>query len=141
MANLLIIKDLLKQRKISIRDFAAELGMTEQALQLLIRKNSTKIETLELIAQKLNIPVASFFEENIESKTTSSKPQVPSEFVEALFEERRRHDEERKRHDEMNAELIRQNGSLLRLLEEKEKTVVRTEVASTAVKSLSGLQE
>lgn len=48
---------------------------------------------------------------------------VPSEFVEALFEERRRHDEERKRHDEMNAELIRQNGSLLRLLEEKEKSV------------------
>lgn len=66
---------------------------------------------------------------------------VPPEFVEALFEERKRHDEERKRHDEMNAELIRQNGSLIRLLEEKEKSVVHTEAASNAVKSMSGLQE
>lgn len=134
MANLLIIKDLLKQRKISIRDFAAELGMTEQALQLLIRKNSTKIETLELIAQKLNIPVASFFEENIESKTTSSKPQVPSEFVEALFEERMRH-------DEMNAELIRQNGKLIQLLEESKKTVVQKDDAKCATASGSDLVE
>lgn len=72
MANLLIIKDLLKQKKISIRDFATELGMTEQALQLLIRKNSTKIETLELIAQKLNVSVATFFEENAENRGTKN---------------------------------------------------------------------
>lgn len=66
---------------------------------------------------------------------------VPPKFVEALFEERKRHDEERKRHDEMNAELIQQNGSLIRLLEEKEKSVVHTEAASNAVKNMSGLQE
>lgn len=62
MANLLIIKELLKQKKITIRDFASGIGMTEQALQLLIRKNSTKIETLELIAQKLNVSVSIFFD-------------------------------------------------------------------------------
>lgn len=62
MANLLIIKELLKQKKITIRDFASEIGMTEQALQLLIRKNSTKIETLELIAHKLNVSVSIFFD-------------------------------------------------------------------------------
>lgn len=50
---------------------------------------------------------------------------VPPEFVEALFEERKRHDEERKRHDEMNAELIRQNGALIRLLEEREAGLVQ----------------
>ena len=61
--------------------------------------------------------------------------------IQALIEERKRHDEERKRHDEMNAELIRQNGSLIRLLEEKEKTFVQTEVAKCAVKSEFGLQE
>lgn len=72
MANLLIIKELLKQKKISIRDFAIELGMTEQALQLLMRKNSTKIETLELIAQKLNVSVATFFEENPENRRTKN---------------------------------------------------------------------
>ncbi|MCZ2726239.1 helix-turn-helix domain-containing protein [Bacteroides caccae] len=62
MANLLIIKELLKQKKITIRDFASDIGMTEQALQLLIRKNSTKIETLELIAKKLNVSVSIFFD-------------------------------------------------------------------------------
>lgn len=71
----------------------------------------------------------------------TNKSPIPYEFVQALIEERKRHDEERKRHDEMNAELIRQNGSLIRLLEEKEKSVVHTEAASNAVKSMSGLQE
>ncbi|MBS5485517.1 helix-turn-helix transcriptional regulator [Parabacteroides sp.] len=139
MANLLIIKDLLKEKKISIRDFANELGMTEQALQLLIRKNSTKIETLELIAQKLNISVSMFFEKDIESK--NNKPQIPYEFVESIIEERKRHDEERKRHDEMNAELIRQNGKLIQLLEESKKTVAvqKGDNASCADASGSGL--
>lgn len=131
MANLLIIKNLLKERKVSIRDFANELGMTEQALQLLIRKNSTKIETLELIAQKLNISVSMFFEEEVESK--NNKSQIPYEFVESLIEER-------KRHDEMNAELIRQNGSLIRLLEERENGLVQNKGdASCAGVSESGL--
>lgn len=70
----------------------------------------------------------------------SSSP-ISIELLQAMIEERKRHDEERKRHDEMNAELIRQNGSLIRLLEEKEKTVVQTEAAKCAVKSESGLQE
>ena len=46
------------------------------------------------------------------------KQTVPYEFVEALIEER-------KRHDEMNAELIRQNGSLIRMLEERENGLVK----------------
>lgn len=74
------------------------------------------------------------FYDEADNEQTSSKQAVPYEFVEALIEER-------KRHDEMNAELIRQNGSLIRLLEEKEKSVVHTEAASNAVKSMSGLQE
>lgn len=59
---------------------------------------------------------------------------VPYEFVQAMIDER-------KRHDEMNAELIRQNASLIRLLEEKEKTVVQTEAVRSVVKSKAGLQE
>lgn len=61
------------------------------------------------------------------------KQAVPYEFVEALIEER-------KRHDEMNAELIRQNGSLIRLLEEKENGLVQNKGdASCADASGSGL--
>lgn len=62
MANLLVIKQLLKERNITIRDFSKELGITEQGLQKLIRENSTKVETLELIAQKLNVSISIFFD-------------------------------------------------------------------------------
>ena len=73
---------------------------------------------------------------NLEEK----KKGVPYEFLEALIEERKRHDEERKRHDEMNAELIRQNGSLIRMLEERENGLVQNKGdASCADVSESGL--
>lgn len=68
------------------------------------------------------------------NEQTSSKQAVPSEFVEALFEERRRH-------DEMNAELIRQNGKLIQLLEESKKTVVQKDDAKCATASGSDLVE
>lgn len=66
MANLLKIKELLKEKKITIKSFSTDIGMTEQGLQKLIRDNSTKIETLELIAKKLNVSVMVFFDENIQ---------------------------------------------------------------------------
>lgn len=62
MANLQKIKELIKQNNFTIRDFAAEIGMTEQGLQKLIRENSTKVDTLELIAEKLNVSVSIFFD-------------------------------------------------------------------------------
>lgn len=83
--------------------------------------------------------VTPFYDE-ADNEQTSSKQAVPYEFVEALIEERKRHDEERKRHDEMNAELIRQNGSLIRLLEEKENGLVQNKGdASCADADESGL--
>lgn len=61
MADLSIIKPLLKERGIKIKDFCEELGLTEQGFAKLVRANSTKIETLELIAEKLEVPVRIFF--------------------------------------------------------------------------------
>lgn len=72
MANLLKIKELLKERKMTIKSFSADIGMTEQGLQKLIRDNSTKIETLELIAEKLNVSISVFFDENIQSNSALS---------------------------------------------------------------------
>ena len=63
MANLHIIKELIKRNNLTIREFSNELGMTEQGLQKLIRENSTKVDTLELIAKKLNVSISIFFEE------------------------------------------------------------------------------
>ena len=48
---------------------------------------------------------------------------VPYEFVRAMIDER-------KRHDEMNAELIRQNGELIDILQERKKTDARMESAA-----------
>lgn len=62
MADLSFLKPLLKERNIKIKDFCDEIGVTEQGFARLIKNNSTKIETLELIAERLNFPVAAFFE-------------------------------------------------------------------------------
>lgn len=77
--------------------------------------------------------VTPFYDE-VDNEQTSSKQAVPYEFVEALIEER-------KRHDEMNAELIRQNGKLIQLLEESKKTVAvqKEDNATCADASGSGL--
>ena len=50
--------------------------------------------------------------------------------------------DERKRHDEMNAELIRQNGELIDMLQERKKTAARMEsAAECADASGSGLEK
>lgn len=79
MANLLKIKELLKEKKITIKSFSADIGMTEQGLQKLIRDNSTKIETLELIAKKLNVSVVVFFDEN--TQANNALPLTDSQFT------------------------------------------------------------
>ena len=53
MANLQLIKELADQKNISLSAIASELGITPQALSKIIRNNSTKIETLEKIAEGL----------------------------------------------------------------------------------------
>lgn len=70
--------------------------------------------------------------------TSIYKEPVPYEFVQAMIEERKRHDDERKRHDEMNAELIRQNGELIEMLQERKKTDAHLEddaICATAKES------
>lgn len=63
MADLGIIKSTLKEKGIKIKDFCKEIGITEQGFAKIIRTNSTKIDTLELISAKLGIPVSEFFAE------------------------------------------------------------------------------
>lgn len=63
MANLLRIKEIIREKKLSLRDVAAKVGITEQGLQKLIRENSTKVETLETIAKVLGVSASEFFSE------------------------------------------------------------------------------
>jgi DNA-binding Xre family transcriptional regulator len=82
MADLTFVKPLLKKRGIKIKDFCKEIGVTQQGFAKIIRYNSTKIDTLELIAAKLNIPVADFFKDNVVNTVINSNymnvPFVPA---------------------------------------------------------------
>lgn len=63
MANLQLIKDIAEQKNIPLTYIATELGITPQALSKLMRNNSTKIDTLEKIAQILKVSVTVFFDD------------------------------------------------------------------------------
>lgn len=61
MANLQKIKTLAREKNISLDTLANNLGITAQALSKAIRLNSTKIETLERIAEQLGVSPCEFF--------------------------------------------------------------------------------
>ena len=63
MANLNLIKILAEKKNIRITELAEAVGLSEQQMHLIVRKNSTKIETLEKIAKVLGVPVTFFFDE------------------------------------------------------------------------------
>lgn len=67
MANLQKIKVLAKEKGISINDLAEKLGVTPQAVHLMVRENSTKTDTLERIANILDVPISVFFDEKVEN--------------------------------------------------------------------------
>lgn len=77
MADLSVIKPMLKAKGIKIKDFCNELGITEQGFAKILRSNSTKIETLELIAQKLDVPVSKFFADEVKPVDGMNYVQVP----------------------------------------------------------------
>ncbi|WP_290087657.1 helix-turn-helix domain-containing protein, partial [Paramuribaculum intestinale] len=64
MANLNLIKALAESKNIPITQLAQAVGVSEQQIHLMVRKNSTKIETLEKIARVLNVSVSVFFDED-----------------------------------------------------------------------------
>lgn len=61
MANLLIIKQLAKQKGITLKTLATRVNLTEQGLHKAISANSTSIDTLERIAAQLDVSPHVFF--------------------------------------------------------------------------------
>ncbi|MBD5282621.1 MAG: helix-turn-helix transcriptional regulator [Bacteroides sp.] len=68
MANLQKIKVLAKNRGTTINDLAKQLGMTPQAIHLMVRENSTKTDTLERIARMFEVPISIFFDETMDGE-------------------------------------------------------------------------
>lgn len=60
MANLQKIRELARQKKISLNEVASRVGITPQALSRSIRANSTTFSTAEKIASVLGVSVAAF---------------------------------------------------------------------------------
>lgn len=81
MVNLIKIKELAKDNNITIKSLASQVGITEQGLHKMIKDNSASAETLDKIAQVLNVFPAIFFENsnkvensnNVESKEMESQ--------------------------------------------------------------------
>lgn len=65
MAKLQRIKEIAEQKKITLDNLAEQVGISVQAIHLMVRKNSTKIETIERIAKALNVSVLEFFTDDI----------------------------------------------------------------------------
>jgi len=72
MPNLKIISEILRERNISFRLFSEEVGMSESGLKRIIRCNSTRIQSLERIAEVLDVPVGIFFGEGSHRSEPSS---------------------------------------------------------------------
>lgn len=64
MANLQIISELLKKKKMGKTQFCELVGITDQTLRQIQARNSTKTDILERIAHVLNVPIGYFFGEH-----------------------------------------------------------------------------
>jgi transcriptional regulator with XRE-family HTH domain len=64
MKNLLIIRDLAKSRKMTIRELSSRIDLTESAVHKIIKDGKTKMKTLEAIAKVLEVPVQMLLEGN-----------------------------------------------------------------------------
>lgn len=69
MLNLQKIKDIAESQGMSIRALADAVGLKENQIHVMVRTNSTKTETLEKIANALHVPIAVFFNEQVEDKS------------------------------------------------------------------------
>lgn len=69
MANLLLIKELAKRRKIPLKTLAENIGMKPEALSTMMRNGTTNTKTLEKIAEILKVSPAVFFEEQVSNSS------------------------------------------------------------------------
>ena len=69
MANLGIIRDLCRQKKITLKELSKTIGITEHGLQSILRTNTTKIDTLEKIASALDVSPNMFFDNRVMRNT------------------------------------------------------------------------
>jgi DNA-binding Xre family transcriptional regulator len=60
MPNLSIIRDICKEKRISLRELSNEIGITENGLQLIMKSNNAKFDIIEKIAKVLKVNILAF---------------------------------------------------------------------------------
>ncbi len=89
--NLKKLEPLLKQKKITKRDFAKKLGISDNGLQGILKNNSTKLETFFLICELLDVSPTYFIEGWTEEPTIKSRePRASSADTSRLREENKK---------------------------------------------------
>lgn len=77
MAKFKLIRELAKERQISMRELASRIGKDETTLQAIIRNGSTNTKTIEEIASVLDVPVGVFFGEACAQKSSDGTVEMP----------------------------------------------------------------
>lgn len=62
MANLSVIREICQEKNISLKELSTRVGITQHGLQLILKNNTTKIETLEKIAKILEVNILAFID-------------------------------------------------------------------------------
>jgi transcriptional regulator with XRE-family HTH domain len=70
MANLLLIRELCEQKKMTIRELAQRIGRNESSIQSAIRRGSTNSTTIELMAKVLGVSAGMFFDGWVDNERT-----------------------------------------------------------------------
>ena len=130
-----------------LKDFRIENGLKQSDLQEVLGCKQSFISRVEngreafpanFVHKLIDVygkeKVTRFCDSNIEEEISTSKQSVPYEIVQAMIDER-------KRYDEMNAELIRQNGELIELLQKRKKMDVHMEDTATCADAGSSSSE
>ncbi len=76
MANMWIIRDLCRNKKITLKELSKKAGITEHGLQGILKSNTTKIDTLEKIASVLNVSPNIFFDNKYKNNKESGFVQL-----------------------------------------------------------------
>ena len=80
----MVIRELSRDKKISIEEIARRIGMTGPGLHDIIKRNSTKQSTLQKIADVLDVPLSTFYQEM--EPESDPKDKTISSLVEMLKE-------------------------------------------------------
>lgn len=76
MANYQLIKELCEQKGLTMKSLADKLEISETGLYQILRNQSTKVKTLEEIARVLDVPISSFFSDDLNDRLNFTEGEV-----------------------------------------------------------------